>query len=281
MRTRIAVLVSVMVLISTAGLTQTKSLGDVAGSIKLNPEAIVEQNKVAIDPRDAKAADGALFGDVLADCSAVANQIGDLVAQARSTTILRGDSLLTRLGESSLELERELQGLFTLRLGDGFSEPYGVALEAADTCEAAGAVLNEELRTNAVAFTKANTEIARCRDQLQQAQEELAVAMTQSGRPAAAPPGTSEPEPAMTDDEIVATHCRQERSKGPGAVEACQQQQYLSQAALASRNAENELLEQGVFTEIRQLCIKLYPLDFVRRDNCELNRMTESRLDQE
>ncbi len=281
MRIRAAVLVSVVLLLCPTGWTQTKSLGDVAGSIKLNPEALVEQNEVIVDPRYAKTADGELFGGVLTDCSAVADQIGELVAQARSTTIYRGDSLLTRLDESTRELERELQGIFLLRLGEGFAEPYQVALDAADTCEAAGVVLLDELSRNAVTFTKANTDIARCRDHLTEAQERLSVVMNQPGASAGASSVQSEPETTMTDDEIVVARCQEERSKGPGAVDACQQQQYLSQAALASRNAENELLEESVFSDIRRLCLEIYPLDFVRRNNCELDRMTESRLENE
>lgn len=281
MRIRAAVLVSVVLLLCPIGWTQTKSLGDVAGSIKLNPEALVEKNEIVVDPRDAKKADGELFGSVLVDCSAVAGQIGELVTQARTTTIYRGDSLLTRLEESTRELERELQGIFVLRLGEGFAEPYLKALDAADSCEAACAVLLDELGRNAVTFTKANTEMARCREQLSGAQEALAVVMNQPGASAGIRSQPNETETAMTDDEIVAARCREEKPKGTGAVDTCQKQQYLSLAAMASRNAGNELLEAGVFADIRRLCLEIYPLDFVRRDNCELKRMTESRLDDE
>ena len=122
MRFRTAVLTSVLVLVYGTGWTQTKNLGDVAGSIRLNPAAIVEKKGVIEDPRDAKKADGELLGDVLTECSAEADQLAGLVEQARATTVYRGDPLLNRINESSRELDRQLQGFTTLRLGGEFAE---------------------------------------------------------------------------------------------------------------------------------------------------------------
>lgn len=281
MRIQAVVLVSVMLLVCPTGWTQTKSLGDVAGSIKLNPEAIVEENKVVVDSRAGEKADGELIGGVLADCSAVADQLGELVEQARTKTLLRDDPILTRMEESARELERGVQEIYLLRPGDRFSEPLGEALEAADICSAAGARVREDINLNKSTFTESKTEIARCRRQMGQARERLAVVVKSPGRSTAASTTQNSPETPPTDDEIIAARCGSERSKGPGAVDACRQRQYLSQAAMASRNADNEMLDHGVFADIRQVCLKLYPRDFVGRDNCEQNRMTESRLENE
>ena len=275
------VLVGVMLLVCPTGRTQTKSLGDVAGSIKLNPEAIVEKNGVVVDSGAGDETDGELLGGVLAGCSAVADQLGELVEQARNTTLLRDDPILARMEESARELEREVQEIYLLRLGDGFSEPLGEALEAADICGAAGATVREDINLNNSTFTKSNAEIVRCRRQMGQARERFAAVVKTPGRFTSASTTKSSPETPPTDDEIIAARCGSERSKGPDAVDACRQRQYLSQAAMASRNADNEMLDPGVFADIRRVCLKLYPRDFVGQDNCEQSRMTESRLENE
>ena len=57
MRLRTVMLIVVTLLVGQTGWSQTKSLGDVAGTIKLNPEAIVEKTGVVEDPKAAIRAD--------------------------------------------------------------------------------------------------------------------------------------------------------------------------------------------------------------------------------
>ena len=285
MRFRAAVLVSVALLVCGSGWAQTRDLSDVAGSIKLNPEAIVERTGIVERPRDEKKEAGELLGGILTECSASAAQLGELVDQARRATLFRGDDLLIRIEESSRELNRQVQEIHLLRMGGDFSEPYRVTLEAADTCDAAVGSVSTELDTGGATFTNAKAGIAMCRQNLGRATELLATVMNQSSSPAAAPAAVSttrrQPEMQKSNDEIIAAHCEPERSKGFDAFDACQEEQWLSQAALASRSAGNEMLDEGVFADIRGICHKLYPQDFVGRNNCELDRMTGARLENE
>ena len=285
MRFRAVVLVSVALLVCGTGWAQTRNLSDVAGSIKLNPEAIVEKEEVAENPQAEKNEAGELLGVLLTECSASAAQLGELVDQARATTIFRGDELLNRIEESSRELNRQVQEIYLLRLGGDFSEPSRVAREAADTCEAAVGSVRAELNTGGATFTKAKGGIAMCRQNLGRATELLAAVMNQSSSldaaPAAVSTTKSEPEMPKSDDDIIAARCEPERSKGLAAFDECQGEQYLSQAALASRSARNEMLDEGVFVDIREICRKLYPQDFVGQNNCELDRMTAARLENE
>jgi hypothetical protein len=48
---------------------------------------------------------------------------------------------------------------------------------------------------------------------------------------------------------------------------------------MASRNAANEMLDEGVFSDIRRMCLDLFPRDFVQRDACEQDKMTAVRLE--
>jgi len=280
MRFRAAVLVSVASLVCGSGWAQTRNLSDVAGSIKLNPEAIVEKKGIVENPRAEKKEAGELLGGLLTKCSASAAQLGELVDQIRAATLSRGDNLLNRLEESSRELERQIQEMYLLRLEGDFSEPFRVALEAADTCDAAVGSVRTELNSGGSIFTEARGGIAMCRQNLSRAEELLAVVMNPSRSPAGSTP-KSEPELPQSDDEIIAARCEPERSKGFDAFDACLAEQYLSQAALASRNAGNEMIDEGVFADVRGICRKLHPQDFAGRNSCELDRMTAARLENE
>ena len=285
MRIRIAVLVGVALMVGATSWSQENRLGDVAGSIKLNPEAIVESSGFVDDPRAAKKADEDLFDVVLAECSAGAEQLGRLVAEARLTVIYPGDDLLTRLGESSLELERQVDEIFLLRLAPAYSEPIETARDAAVVCAAGSITVRREIELGSVAFTKSGQEVSRCRQRLGEAQAQFAAvaapAGSKGGRPAAANAAPAIPKTPPTDDEIIEAVCRPELSNGPDAFEACQGLQYRSLAALESRSAENEMMVEAVFADIRAICGELHPLDFVARNTCEQDKMTAARLELE
>lgn len=285
MSVRTAVLVSMALLVCTMTWPQENRLGDVAGSIKLNSEAIVVKGGTVEDPRAAKKFDEDLFNTVLADSAASADQLGQLVDEARATVIYSGDDLLTRLEESSRELERQIQGIYLLRLEDAYSDPVETARAAADVCASAGASVREEIGRGGVAFTHAKETVTRCRESLTEAQVQFATVANPAGAkpasPAAASTAVSEPATPSTDDEIVDARCEPERSNGLEAFEACQGGQYLALAALTSRNFENEMLVESVFSDIRQICAELHPKDFVGRNDCELDKMTATRLETE
>jgi len=285
MRIRIAVLVSVALIAGMTSWAQEDRLGDVAGGIKLNPEAIVETSGTVEDPRAAAKADEDLFGVVVEDCSIVADQLGRLVGEARTTVLYPGDDLLVRIEESSLELERQLQDIYLLRLAPRYAEPIETARAAADLCAAASVSVRREVDLGSVSFNQAIESVARCRERLGDAQEEFArvaesagVGRTLSGAPTAR---TSEPATPPTDDEIIEALCEPQRATGPEAFEACVGVQYRALAALESRDAENEMLPQTVFSDIRRICSELEPKNFSARDTCEQDRMMAARLELE
>ncbi len=277
---RTVILTVIMLLVCPVGWSQTKTLGDVAGAIKLNPEAIVEKQGVVEDPRAAKQADENLLGSVLADCSAAADLLGELVAEARLPAAKRDIELAKRIESASFELETEVHSVSLLRLGREFAPVLETAREAEEICTAAGARVRSEIAQGGVMFRNAETEVTRCRQILDRAKTEL-VTIEKPAAPPAAAPETSPEEQSPTDDDIIAARCEPERTKGAGAVESCRAVQYLSQAAMASRNPDNEMLDEGVFSDIRQVCLDLHPRDFVQRDACEQEKMTAARLEAE
>ena len=283
MRIRAAVLLSAVLLASGTSWSQDSRLKDVAGSIKLNPEAIVEKQGIVEDPLVAERADGGLFETVLAECSAVAHHLAKLVDEARNTILYRDNDLPNRLEGASRELERQIQDLYLLRLSESFAEPVGTAREAADICAAACVSVREELALGGVAFTVANQEVTTCVQGLEKAKTQFATAANLSAVKSAAPaaPTTTEPPAPLTDDEIIAARCEPERSKGPDAFDACQAGQYRALAAISSRSVGNEMLVEAIFSGIRGICVELYPQDFVQREACEVEKMTAARMDQE
>ena len=280
MEVRTAFLVCVALLVCSMGWSQANRLGDVAGSIKLNPEAIVEKDGVVDDPRAAKRADENLLGSVLADCSAAADLLGELVAQARQPAPERDPELMNRLNGASIDLETEVRAISLLRLTEVFRQPLETAREAVEICTGAGARVREEVAGGGVMFRIADMEVTRCRQLLDQTKAEVVAA---DNPPSAESVDSSGPRnaPPPTDDAIIAALCETERSTGVDAFESCKRIQYLSQAAIASRSADNEMIDQGVFSDIRRLCRERHPQDFVQRDGCEQDKMTTARRDLE
>lgn len=276
MRLRTVILIVVALLVCPMSRAQTKSLGDVAGTIKLNPDAIVEKSGVVEAPGEAKRADENLFGSVLAECSAAADLLCDLVAQARVPSAGRNLELMNRMESAATELEVEVHSITLLRLTDDFAQPIEIARQAETACVEAGASVREAVSRGGAMFGNAEVAAMRCKQLLDQAKAEL-VAVDQP----AARPVTPESDEPPTDDAIIAAWCEPQRAKGIDAFESCLDLQYMSQAAVASRSASNELIDEGVFSDIRELCLKLHPRDFVGRDGCEQDRMTTARLEEQ
>ena len=283
MRIRTAVLVGVALLVCATGGSQENRLSEVAGSIKLNPKAIVETSGYVDDPRADAKADEDLFDGVLAECSAAAEQLDRLVNEARTTVIYPGDEVVTRLDASSVELERQVEEIFLLRLAPMYSEPVETARDAAVVCGAGSITARREIELGSVAFTKSRQELARCVELLGEARTQFAAVAAPVGakgeKPAAANATPVKPKTPPTDDEIIEAVCRPEWSNGPEAFENCQGVQYRSLAALESRTAENEMIVGTVFADIRAICGQLHPMDFAARDTCEQEKMLAARLE--
>jgi hypothetical protein len=285
MKIRIAVVVGVALIAGMTSRAQENRLGDVAGGIKLNPEAIVETSGTVEDPRAAAKADEDLFDAVLTECSTVADQLGRLVGDARTTVLYPGDDLLIRIEESSLELDRQLQDIFLLRLAPKYAEPVDTARIAADLCAAADLSVRREIEIGSVSFNQAIESVARCRERLGDARAQFAL-VAQSPGAGGAPSGVStsgtvEQAAPPTDDEIIEAFCEPQKATGPEAFEACQGVQYRALAALESRDADNEMLPETVFSDIRRICSELEPKNFSARDICEQDRMMAARLELE
>jgi len=284
MSIRIVVLVGAALIAGAMARAQENRLGDVAGSIKLNPGAIVETSGTVDDPRAAAKVDQDLFDTVLTDCSTIAEQLGGLVAEARATVLYPGDALLVRIEESSIELERQLQDVYLLRLSPKYSEPLETARVAADLCAAASVTVRGEIGSGSVAFNQAIESVARCRERLDDAEAqfaEIAGATGSGGSRSSAAAVPSKPDTPPTDDEIVDAACAPQKAAGQDAFAACQGTQYRALAALESRNAENEMLPAQVFDDVRRICLELQPKDFAARNACEQDRMTAARLELE
>ena len=280
MNIRAAICLGAALLLSGVGWSQNR-LGDVADSITLNPDAIVEKKGFVEDPNAAVKADQRLFSDYLASCSAAAANLGGLVEEARNTVLYRDDDLPNRLTAAALDLDTQMQELYLLRLAPSFDEPVDTAAEAVDLCATATDSTRAELARKGVRFVDAAEDVAACRQRLGLAEAQLAAVGSGGGAgPSTAPPGSEAPS-ARTDDEIVAEACEPEGSGGQDAVDACGQRQYQALAAITSRTADNEMIDPSVFLGIRGVCAELHPLDFVRRDSCEVEKMTAVRLEAE
>jgi hypothetical protein len=281
MRIRIAVLLCSFLLVCSAGSSQNR-LGDVAGAIKLNPEAIVEQKGFVEDPNAGKMEDQELLAATLEASSIIADSVGALVDEARATVLYEESDVPRRLRAAALDLDTEIQEIYLLRLNDLFARPLATARDAADACAAADESIRGELAHKGIAFTQAKEAIARCRKGLDQAEAELsAILESPDGKAVLATSETDGPAAAPTDDEIIAEICQPEGADANDVFDACSNRQYQAVAALDSRTWENEQLDAGVFADIRAICLELNPRDFALRNECEVEKMTATRLETE
>ena len=259
-------------------------LGDIAGSISLNPAAVVEKDGYVEDPRQEARADRELLADFLRESSTIADRLGRLVEEARSTVLYSDDALPTRMTAAAIDLDSQFEELDLFRLDESLAQPFATAREAVGLCASATDAVRAELDRKGVRFVEARDAVDACRRQIDRAESELAAVGGGSvgeAAPVAAAAGDTDTEALGSTEEIVAVVCASERDKGESAYESCTSRQFRAQAALASRTAANEMIDSAVFDGIRDVCAELHPADFYQRDLCELDKMTTARLELE
>jgi len=268
-------LLAVVILCAGPVLGQDERLADVAGKITLNPDAVVTKQGFADDPRAVIRADGELLGTVLAECRTTTDLIVGLFDQARATYVPPDSDLAVRLGDASVVLDEQLQDIDLLRLSASFDSVMETVRRAADECGAASAAAGTVLVRRGAAFDETEDLLARCRTLLTRSSDQLAEIGSGSSAPAAA----SLPSAMLSDDELIERICGAPPSVGIDEVEACRARQYRAIAALESRTAENEMVDDRILAEIRRVCADEHPRDFDQRDSCELSRLTTIRLE--
>jgi hypothetical protein len=225
-------------------------------------------------------ADRELFNAAVGECAAIADSIGSLVEEARASFLYSDDELPTRLSAATLDLDTEIQEIYLLRLTEVYAQPISTARQAAETCSVATESIRQELARRGVQFLEATQDISRCRQELKRSLAEVE-AVGQGADGSVPAPVDDEADTPPTDDEIIASICASAAKSGPDALDACTGRQYRALAALTSRTPANEQLDAGVFSDIRALCLELHPQDYVLRNECEVDKMTATRINAE
>ena len=273
MNTRVAVVVGVTLLVAGAGWSQAR-LDEVAGSIKLNPDVLVEQQGYVEDPAAVHRADRELLATTIAECSAAAEILGELISEIEASFPNVDDALPDRIAAASVDLDDELIQLRQLRLTDAFADPLTAALNAAETCEVATEELRSRLAAGAPVSSRTAAAVDLCAEQL--ARAELRLDEVGSDPSAATAPGA---DVVATEEAIIAAACEAAAARSFEAGEACRDRQYRALASITARNAENERIDPTAFAGIRRICAELQPDDFTARDICEVEKLTAVRLE--
>jgi hypothetical protein len=269
-------------------MTQESRLGDVAGSVTLDPSALTQGGDDIEDPKAARRADRQLLGEVLTDCYTEAERLGGLVTEARQTVMYRDqeDVLSPRLMEASADLGLAAQEVYKLRLTPSLKEILYSAEEAMIPCEGAALNVREELDRGGVAFTRALQLVGECKSRLNETLVLLegggagTTAATEQGAPDGSLDGQGG-DVERTPDEIIEAFCERARAQGQAVVDACLAAQFRGLAAIESRSAAREMIDEAAFSGVRQICISEHPEDHVRRDLCEQEKLTALRLDRD
>ena len=287
MRARAGVTAIAILLVCGFGWSQSSKLGEVAGSIKLDPSAIVQSDGgVAADPGRDREADRQLLTEVLSDCDAAAARIEELAREARTTIYDRDSTLDLRVEDAALVLEAAARDLYLLRLGKAFDEPLDAAHRAAEACESVVEAVQSELARRSVIFSQAGERVAACRTEIAAAEARLeAVGSNETvsaGEGSSAGSGeVDEPAEPPTAAERIAAFCRIAGAGDQNAFTRCEDRQFRALAAIEARSAISETLDEAVFSDIREACELDHPDDLVALDLCEQEKMTAARLEVE
>ncbi|MEE4273103.1 MAG: hypothetical protein V2I67_15630 [Thermoanaerobaculales bacterium] len=271
MNIRIAVVVGMALLVSGTGWSQAR-LDEVAGSIKLNPDALVEKQGYVEDPVAVQRADRELLAAAIAGCSGAAEILAGLISEVEASFPDVDDTLPDRITAASIDLDDELLELRQLRLTDAFADPLTEALNAAEQCMVATGELRSRLASGAPVSSRSAASVDLCVEQLGQAESRLVEVGSDSSTAVLSGAVASE-------EEIIAAVCKGESERSFEAGEACRNRQYRALASITARTAENERIEPNVFAGIRRICAELQPDDFAARDICEVEKLTAVRLE--
>jgi hypothetical protein len=269
-----------IVVLTVAPVTAQQSLGDVAGSIKLNrPEGesvVIDQNTLGKAPlRQTNATRIDLFRDVLGDCLIETTTLHDLIFETRDGSSFYRDPWRARVAEVVLRLDGVLEelGLFTV---DGrYQEAYDLAVQGSDLARDALVILRAAIAEDRPVFSESRTMSKEAVRYFKDAQTALGAASRSEA--AEEPAGLINP---IEADRVMTSLCGGQHADGSSAFDSCVAEQRAAVDAMAVRSGPGVGLDAASFNIIRNNCRFEWPNNYVTQDRCERNRIAAGKLRQ-
>jgi hypothetical protein len=275
---RSAGIIGLTLVIATAvPVAAQQSLGDVAGSIKLNRP---EGEPVVIDHNTVRSAGRARTGttdvgftnDILDDCLAETRALHGLVVEARDGRSFYRDGWRSRVLEVALRLDGARAELDTVRAEGRYLEAYQKALQGSETAGAALEIIRGAIAEDRPVFSEAGSLSLEAVRQFEEAQAAIGIA----SRADAAEDTPVMINPIEADRDISAV-CRGRYDDDSDGFEECVAAQRSALDTLVRRSGPTVGLPVVDFNVIRNNCRGEWPGDFVHQDRCEQRRIAAKK----
>jgi hypothetical protein len=263
----------VIAVVSVAPATAQQTLGDVAGSIKLNrPEGesvVIDQNALGnTHRRQTKTTGIDLLRDVLGDCLTETTTLHDLIFETRDGTSFYRDPWRERVEAVGLRLDGALDELGLLVVDERYQEAYALARRGADLARDALVILRGAMAQDRPVFSESRTMSKEAMRYFKDAQTALGAASRSEAAEESA--GLINP---IEADRVMTSLCGGQHADGSSAFDGCVAEQRAAVDAMAVRSGPGVGLDAASFNIIRNNCRFEWPNNYVTQDRCERNRI--------
>ena len=261
-------------------LAAQQSLGDVAGSIKLNRPAgesvVIDHDSIAqTRRRPAGGTDAVRFGDVIGDCLAESTALRDLVEETRDGTSFYRDQWRERVEAVGFRLDNAL-GELGLVVADGrYLEAHDLAGRGAYLVGDALLILRGAIAEDRPVFSESKTLSMEAVRFFEKAQTALGAAMRADAAEAEAPAINP-----IEANRVMSAYCGGMYELGSSGFDRCVAEQRAALDAIAGRYPPDVGLDAPSFNFIRHNCRFEWSDNYAAQDRCERNRIAAKKARQ-
>ena len=254
-----------------------QSLGDVAGSIKLNRPAgeavVIDRNAIGQARKTSVPASGVdLLSEAVDDCLVETRALHDLFNETRDGLSFYRDEWRSRVASVGQQLESARFKLESVVPDGRYVESYEKAQQGADTALSAHDIMRSAIASDRPVFSQGRTVCEQAVRMLEEAQTEIG---------AAARRDAAESTPAMINpidaDRIISSTCGRQYATGSQGYGDCVVRERSALDVMRGRTGPSAGLDVESFNMIRNACRFEWPNSFVSQDRCERNRIAAQK----
>ena len=256
-----------------APVAAQQSLGDVAGSIKLNNTGdkgvVIDQRSVGRSrPTSPALSDGEILLETTQGCAAAAQALSNLLGETGSGKVFYDDGWRARVSEAGEQFDQPREELALIYAPERYAAAYDKADRGATAATVGLGILRAAISADRPLFSEAKRELADGTRLLESATRDLRAVLRAEDAEAPSPPI----DPIAADRSIDAV-CRKSFAQGSQGFDSCIAEQKAAMNTIIDRSAPGVRLDQATFNSIRNNCRYEWPDDFVNRNLCERTRI--------
>jgi hypothetical protein len=260
---------TILAVAAAPAAAQQKSLGDVAGSIKLKrPEGesiVIDQNSVGKARRvPAGMTQENFLIATLEDCLSETREMQSLLVEARGGEAFYRPEWRERVAELGLSLEGSREDLRMARAEGRMQQALDLANHGADTAGDAYQILSDAIAQNRPVFSEARRLSEEAIRAFESAKREIGAAARANAAEEFALPINP-----IEANEVMTSLCRSRYADGSSGFNQCIAEQRAAVDAMGVRSAAGAGLDTTTFNKIRNNCRFEWPNNYVNMDRCE------------